>query len=65
MNANKINKGQKKDKNQEKLIINSLTDLLNISLNEINIDFFILMNHQKTSYTLIYLLNFIYFNILI
>ena len=36
MNANKINKGQKKDKNQEKLIINSLTDLLNISLNEIN-----------------------------
>lgn len=36
MNTNKINKGQKKDKNQEKLIINSLTDLLNISLNEIN-----------------------------
>ena len=36
MITNKINKGQKKDKNQEKLIINSLTDLLNISLNEIN-----------------------------
>ena len=36
MNTNKINKGQKRDKNQEKLIINSITDLLNISLNEIN-----------------------------